>query len=223
MFFLPNTSQDFSNSEYWKEFYRNLSDKPFDWYVKLEAIVQLIDSSGLTLCVGMGISDECQTLKNVGCDVVGVDISTAAIEQAKKLNGDGIKYYCLDFLNDDLSKAPFEMHSFDLVFDKGFLDTITSDTKKGISNTTKYLRNAIMVLKPSKKIYIITLGQSTVIRTLVHSVCTLPISNIQIKEIQKTNTTQSIKPILLILQISDKQGISEYLQFPNEKRKVSKY
>ncbi|MGH9773115.1 MAG: class I SAM-dependent methyltransferase [Candidatus Acidiferrales bacterium] len=73
--------------------------------------------SGRALDVGCGIGTNAFWLAGQGFSVLGVDIASVAIEQARAKAAEAkrdCRFECLDFMNDEVSGGPF-----DLVFDRG--------------------------------------------------------------------------------------------------------
>lgn len=95
-------------------------DLPWDTGSPDPHLVQFVQSRGLTsgkaLEVGCGTGTNCLWLAEHDFEVLGVDISPTAIEQARsKATGVSlVRFACLDFLKQAVAGSPF-----DLVFDRG--------------------------------------------------------------------------------------------------------
>ena len=93
-------------------------DLPWDSGRPEEMLVNAVRAGlvkpGRTLEVGCGTGTNAAWLADSGFDVLGVDISPLAIEQARAKAVDRCRFEVLDFLAADPAGAPF-----DLVFDRG--------------------------------------------------------------------------------------------------------
>ena len=105
----------------WNERYTSGGPLPWDTGVPDRHLVELFASGrlpkGRVLEVGCGTGTNSVWLAKQGGDVVGVDLSAAAIERARaRANEAGVssRFAVTDFLQGELSEPPF-----DLVFDRG--------------------------------------------------------------------------------------------------------
>jgi methyl halide transferase len=104
----------------WDERYRT-SSTPWDVGVPDEHLVELVErrrvAPGRALEIGCGTGTNARWLAERGFAVVAVDLSTLAIDQAKKAPAPepgSLELHRLDFLSDPVPGGPF-----DLVFDRG--------------------------------------------------------------------------------------------------------
>lgn len=104
----------------WNELYQ-AGETPWDTGSADHHLVEYLravpDERGVALDVGCGTGTNAIWLANQGFSVLGVDISTAAIESARTKAGTRVpncRFLAADFLCDPLSEGPF-----DFVFDRG--------------------------------------------------------------------------------------------------------
>jgi SAM-dependent methyltransferase len=103
----------------WDARYRD-GDLPWDTGSPDPHLVELVQRhqpvSGKALEVGCGTGTNCIWLAEQGFEVLGIDVSPTAIQQAEtKAAGVGsVRFACLDFLEEKVPDGPF-----DLVFDRG--------------------------------------------------------------------------------------------------------
>ena len=106
----------------WNQHYAS-GELPWDTGVPAPELVQLLEAGrlprGRALDIGCGTGTNARYLASQGYDVVGIDVSSLAIERAaaapKPARG-SIELFRLDFLANDPPVGPF-----DLVFDRGCL------------------------------------------------------------------------------------------------------
>jgi SAM-dependent methyltransferase len=102
----------------WNEQYASGEPLPWDTGVPERLLVDAWKSGRLpgkrVLDVGCGTGTNSLWLAQQGCDVLGVDISAAAVEKARQRAGKACRFAVVDFLKDDVPGGPF-----DLVFDRG--------------------------------------------------------------------------------------------------------
>jgi SAM-dependent methyltransferase len=109
----------------WEERYQT-GDMPWDTPEPDERLVDFVQAgraTGRALEVGCGTGTNCVWLARAGLEVLGLDVSPTAIEQAKaKATGlPHCRFETLDFLRDEVAGAPF-----DFVFDRGFFHVFDS-------------------------------------------------------------------------------------------------
>lgn len=116
----------YGKAEYWNERYTRESE-PFEWYQDYkgirECLAPLIGAKTKILVVGCGNSRLSEEILNdkKPKKVVSVDISSVVIEQMEDNYRDEPK---LQFATMDVTKLEFQNESFDLIVDKGCLDSL---------------------------------------------------------------------------------------------------
>jgi SAM-dependent methyltransferase len=139
----------YGDSNYWNSRYRREPD-PFDWYQPWEnfkpIVIPLLASRNSALNLGCGNSRMSERLLEDGfTEVIGFDISCIVIDQnkARYSHEPRLKWVCGDVLN----MEQFERDKFDVVFDKGTLDSIMC-TGSGPQAVPQMLAEISRVLKP---------------------------------------------------------------------------
>lgn len=135
--------------EYWDERYKKEKDI-YDWYQKWDQLKHIITpefiSRDSALDVGCGSSTVPIGLINEGFQkVVGLDISKNVIDQNTERYPDvnGLEFVAGDVLS---MKDLFEDNSFDVVFDKGTMDCLTSSPSTS-KNVPIMMKEIMRVLK----------------------------------------------------------------------------
>jgi SAM-dependent methyltransferase len=100
----------------WRK-HKYVSDYMLRWYDYLAELSKSCSSGKMkVLETGCGSSGGIAIFARDGHASVGVDISSVAIEKARK------EYQSVDFLCEDLFNMPFEDGTFDLVFNSGLIE-----------------------------------------------------------------------------------------------------
>ncbi|OHT04999.1 Menaquinone biosynthesis methyltransferase [Tritrichomonas foetus] len=142
-------SPSYHLEEYWEKRYQT-DVNSYEWYQDPDDLIPVIKSEFKTkekaLDVGCGSSTLPIGLIDIGFEkVIGLDISKTVIEQNKK-RYENIRN--LEFVVGDVTKMQFEDKSFDIVIDKGTMDSLLSSLvihKKA----NLMLEEIIRVLKPN--------------------------------------------------------------------------
>lgn len=129
----------------WDERYQ-AGETPWDTGEPDEQLVEFLRSNplkgGRALDVGCGTGTNALWLAGQGLAVLGVDISSAAIERARAKAGKGASPHCrfatADFLKDAISDGPF-----DLVFDRGCLHAFDK-----AEDRVRFVQRVAALLKP---------------------------------------------------------------------------
>jgi SAM-dependent methyltransferase len=121
-----HSAPDYGSADYWNTRYKADSE-PFDWYQPWENVksfaLPLLTERKCALNIGCGTSRMTSLLLEDGFEeVVGFDISSVVIEKSKKAYAKErrIKWIC----GDVLSMTAIESDKFDVVLDKGTLDSL---------------------------------------------------------------------------------------------------
>ncbi|NBI05848.1 class I SAM-dependent methyltransferase [Senegalia massiliensis] len=103
------------------------------------------------LDIGCGTGNFSIRLKELGCEVIGVDISDEMLNVARKKAKE--KNLDIDFLNMDIYNLEFDNESFDAVFSMAAFEFI-KDTKKAIDEVFR-------VVKPNGQILVGTINKDS--------------------------------------------------------------
>lgn len=130
----------------WDHTYRNTSVENLPWYYpKLDedlktSIKKLGLRNGVFLDLGTGPATQAIELAKLGFDVVGTDISSAAIEKAKlRAKKEDIR---IKFIVDDILETKLKPRQFDFIFDRGVFHTMNPESRGKFADTIK------RILKP---------------------------------------------------------------------------
>lgn len=150
---------EYGKSDYWDERYKS-NDTTFDWFVAFEPLRDIIQSlvkpDQKILVVGCGNSRLSPQLYESGYpNIVNIDISEVVINQMRA------RYKELDrmeWLKMDVMKLEFPDNHFDLVIDKGTVDSLLCG---GNSFHNVYLmnKNISRVMRRGARYIVITYGQ----------------------------------------------------------------
>lgn len=154
-------------ARFWDAWFRELepkgeADSQREWIIDPEAVVRLLpwavkEPLEQILEVGCGGSALGEHIQNafVAAEVVGIDISPVAVELSSNryAGRSGLSFRCMDALN-----LSFADESFDMVIDKGLLDTLQfrRKYKENRPQRERLLREVHRVLRPGGVYLIIT-------------------------------------------------------------------
>ncbi|KDQ18894.1 hypothetical protein BOTBODRAFT_63062 [Botryobasidium botryosum FD-172 SS1] len=165
-------NESYGIKEYWDERYRKEAvDASFDWFKSYNQIASLIakripDKSSRILMLGCGNSTLSEEMWDDGYkNIVNIDYSSVCIENMRRRNLE--KRPNMEWLEMDVRKLEFEPESFDIVIDKGTMDSMM--TTKGdvwnppedvIQNCTAEVDEVVRVLRrPAGTFIYLTFGQ----------------------------------------------------------------
>eukprot|EP00758_Cryptobia_borreli_P001976 Tbor_TRINITY_DN2683_c0_g1::TRINITY_DN2683_c0_g1_i1::g.17986::m.17986 len=150
---------DYGKSEYWNERYK-VKDTTFDWFVTYEPIRSLIQSivqhDHKILVVGAGNS--ClspQMYENGYHHITNIDISDVVIHQMSSRYKEQDR---MIWVNMDARKMEFPNNSFDIVIDKGTVDSLLCGSNS-FQSVYQMNKSVARVLKRGGKYIVITYGQ----------------------------------------------------------------
>jgi EEF1A lysine methyltransferase 4 len=140
---MPN----YGELSYWNDLYSTNKRKDYDWYLTLDELRESLLKAMITgkdradvkiLIVGCGDSMLAQDLcKENYKNIINVDNSTVVIDKMKQ------KYADFQYKVDDVTKLSFDKGSFDVVIDKGCMDSIMCKnlelSKKMVSEVNRVL------------------------------------------------------------------------------------
>jgi SAM-dependent methyltransferase len=113
----------------WNDRYASGEPLPWDTGTPDPMLVELIESraivAGRALEVGCGTGTNAIYLAHHGFEVVGVDISPLAVENARARANGRCRFETVDFLNDAPPGGPFQF-----VFDRGCFHTFDEDRER---------------------------------------------------------------------------------------------
>lgn len=171
---LPKQSQEFTNKQYWNQFFQRLDNKAFEWYGKTEdifpVISQSLHSKSKILMIGSGNSNLSSDLYDSGYhDITNVDYSEVAVEEMKRKNQTTRSMMKWDLGDATDLHGLYTNESFDVVIDKGTLDAIFSENTPELRQKTLQMFQEIeRVLSNSDGMYIlITLAQDFILELLL--------------------------------------------------------
>eukprot|EP00742_Colponemidia_sp_Colp-10_P001417 GILJ01001525.1.p1 GENE.GILJ01001525.1~~GILJ01001525.1.p1 ORF type:complete len:362 (+),score=53.01 GILJ01001525.1:56-1141(+) len=162
---------DYHNSEYWNERYETYTE-PFDWLLSYEHVRYILRSyvtdTSKILIVGCGNADFSADMYDDGLqNITNIDLSRVVIQQMKE------RHVCRDKMTweeMDATDMKFADDSFDLIVDKGLLDTLVCGTDS-IENTVKMTFEIFRCLKPNGVFVAISLHEETDFITLLDNDC----------------------------------------------------
>ena len=124
----------------WNDRYASGETLPWDSGTPDPMLIDMVESRviapGRALEVGCGTGTNAIYLAEHGFDVVGVDLSPVAVEQARTKAHGRCRFESLDFLNEAPPGAPFQF-----VFDRGCFHTFDEDDER-----TRFAQNVAAVL-----------------------------------------------------------------------------
>jgi len=155
---VDSSPQIFSN-EYWDIYYEDQGGEPFDWYQDYEQLkpflLENVNFSDKILMVGCGNSLCSEKMIEDGYkDISNIDISQLVIDQMKERNS---AIPSLKYLQMDVRKMDFADKAFDVVIDKGTLDSILS-VKGSVANAELMCTEISRILRGGGKFIEITYG-----------------------------------------------------------------
>lgn len=113
----------------WNDHYTSGEPLPWDTGVPDRMLIEMIESGAITpgcaLEVGCGTGTNAIYLAQHGFEVVGVDISSVAVENARAKAHGRCRFETVDFLNEAPPGGPFHF-----VFDRGCFHTFDEDQER---------------------------------------------------------------------------------------------
>jgi len=113
----------------WNDNYASGEPLPWDTGVPDPMLVEMIESGAIAPCrtleVGCGTGTNAIYLAQHGFEVVGVDISSIAVEHARTKANGRCRFETVDFLNEPPPGGPFHF-----VFDRGCFHTFDEDDER---------------------------------------------------------------------------------------------
>jgi methyl halide transferase len=124
----------------WNDRYASGEPLPWDTGTPDPMLIEMIESRaiepGRTLEVGCGTGTNAIYLAHHGFDVLGVDVSRLAVEDARAKALGRCRFETIDFLNEAAPGGPFQF-----VFDRGCFHTFDEDHER-----TRFAQNVATVL-----------------------------------------------------------------------------
>lgn len=151
-----------SHEIFWDSFYSKRDRESFEWLVDHNELANLNtldltsrtqENLDLMLDVGCGtstFSSELQLSCNQPSFLICVDFSHRALSILDQtLLKSNRRSALLDFVQCDGRNLPFRSQLFDLIIDKGYLDSVLKSEEKPTEYATKSIRSAVEKLEPS--------------------------------------------------------------------------
>ena len=152
--------QQYGNRDYWDKRYKT-DPEPFEWYQKYVSLKPAIAATIASytnpkiLIIGCGNSRLSEELYNDGSkNITNVDFSDVCIAQMQERYSD---YEGMRYVSMDICAMGFENASFDIIIDKGTLDSVLCG-EGATENIHKALKEVSRVLKPQGTFICVSYG-----------------------------------------------------------------
>ncbi|XP_057661192.1 eEF1A lysine and N-terminal methyltransferase homolog [Diorhabda carinulata] len=203
---LPKSKEEFSQKDYWNEFFKKRGNEAFEWYgeynelsLHLHKYIRKPDS---VLIVGCGNSSLGKDLFDLGYrNITNIDISDVVIRQLLSQigNRENLKYLQMDALN-----MTFDNEQFSVILDKGTLDALMpDDSEETIEKIKKYFDEISRVLKIGGRYICISLLQEHILQFLLKY---FPLNNFMFRivrcfeaEIKAADNGQNPIPVFIVV------------------------
>ncbi|OAD58257.1 Methyltransferase-like protein 13, partial [Eufriesea mexicana] len=168
---LPKTHEEFSQVEYWNTFFKKRGKKSFEWYGEYPELCNIflkyIKVKDNVLIVGCGNSTVSMCLYDAGYrNITNIDISHIVIKQMRDINISVRPELVYEHM--DATQMKYSDDTFNVIIDKGTLDTLMPDTKEGtISVINKYFKEITRVLRNGGRYICISLLQEHILKQLL--------------------------------------------------------
>jgi len=148
----------YGEESFWED--RYAAPQTFEWFLSLQdamdqspPLKSILQSRSRTDCrileIGCGTSELCENLWDMGFrNVSGLDYCPEAVAFCQKRQGDARK---ITYTVGDMTKLPFEDASFDIVIDKGALDSLVCKANGSLEQCANELWR---VLKAKSSVFI---------------------------------------------------------------------
>jgi spermidine synthase len=171
---LPKQYQDFTNKQYWNQFFQDLHEKAFEWYGSCNDIYPVISKNlskdAKILMIGCGNSNLSSELYDLGYhNITNVDYSEFVIEEMIKKNQSTRPLMKWDVGDVTDLSALYTGEGFDVIIDKGTLDAIFSENSPELkAKSLRMFEEINRLLLKNTGIYIcISLAQDYILDTLL--------------------------------------------------------
>jgi len=150
---------EYGKADYWDERYK-ANDTTFDWFVSFEPLKEviqpLVKAEHKVLVVGCGNSRLSPQLYDMGIqNITNIDISEVVIGQMRSRYREMDR---MEWLKMDVMKLDFPDNTFDLVIDKGTIDSLLCGANS-FHNVYQMNKQISRVLKKGGRLISITYGQ----------------------------------------------------------------
>jgi len=143
-----SSASEYASSDYWNTRYRTKT-QPDEWYEGFSTLKPFlkkhIQKTFLCLDLGCGDSSIQDSLREEGYEIMALDISTVILE---RLASPKREMVCADAF-----RLPFLNGMFDVILDKGTLDSISCDKSRSLS---PFFQEIQRILRPNGKYICIT-------------------------------------------------------------------
>ena len=148
--------REYASCNYWEERYK--SGHNIEWYFDFNCLQPLIEpcigtSGAAVLEIGCGDSPLISSLEGRALDLFGIDFSKTIIEG---LITEQKKSSAAQYLYMDARKMTFQAEQFDFIIDKGTIDAMLCDSKKGFANVRQILSECVRVMKRTARIMLVS-------------------------------------------------------------------
>ncbi|KAI8779458.1 methyltransferase-like protein 13 [Biomphalaria glabrata] len=168
---LPTSHTEFSNPDYWDNFFKKRGKIPFEWYgeyPQLQFVLhKYISPSNIVLVVGCGNSALSETMYDNGLQkLVNIDISDTVIRQMSERNKQ--KRPNMVFEKVDVTQMGYPDGHFHVALDKGTLDALlVSEEMEFVSKVHLMFAQIVRCLKFGGRYILVSLLQDHVQRVLL--------------------------------------------------------
>lgn len=173
---LISSPSDFSDRDFWENFFKARGGRPFEWYGEYVDLQELLaqhcglvctaDPPPRILIPGCGNSELSAKLYDSGFKrIVNIDFSKVVI--AEMLTQHLRKRPEMLWRIMDMTEMQFSDGAFDIVLDKGGLDALLGEPGQGTTKAVRFISEVKRVLGHGGRYACITLAQSHVIELLL--------------------------------------------------------
>lgn len=171
MSLLPKSYTDFHSKSYWEDFFKIRGGEAFEWYGTFKDIRSLVlskaKSTDKILIVGCGNSEFSAELYDAGFDqITNLDFSSVVIDDMRAKNTHRPRMRWV--IGDMTDMQAIANESFDIVFDKGALDALVSDSsRENLQQAAKMFDEIDRVLVDTGAYMCISLAEEFILKGLI--------------------------------------------------------
>eukprot|EP00249_Psilotum_nudum_P016861 c26026_g1_i1 orf=235-1395(-) len=173
---LTSSATDFTKREFWDDFFKERSGRPFEWYGDWEDLTELLAQHcelvptkyppPRILVPGCGNSDLSARMYDAGFKhIVNIDFSKVVIAEMLRHHIRARPEMVWRIM--DMTQMQFPNDSFDIVLDKGGLDALLGEPEQETTPAINFLSEAKRVLRVEGRYACVTLAQKHVIVLLL--------------------------------------------------------
>lgn len=173
MALLPRSNSDFHEKAFWENFFLERGQEAFEWYGEfsdiVEHVLRSIRPASRVLVIGCGNSNFSASLYDRGFhQITNLDFSPLVIDEMRSKNSE--KRPDMEWEVGDMTdmRDLYMDGSFDVVFDKGALDALVSDSSAATLAKGRQMFSEIdRVLSSTGKYVCISLSQSFILSSII--------------------------------------------------------